>query len=364
MCIIRQIKSNNGSAMVIFALILTLILGFSALGIDMGRVAVEKAKFQNAIDAAALAGAQDLKSSSYPYDNATMTAAKTTAKNYSSNNGYSLVDGDITFAENSITIIKTTTVDYIFAKIFGLATKQITVRATAEIGSLGAAFDYAYFSGSQNSTLSLTGSHQSITGNVHSNKDFVASGSNSTITGSCEAVTTVTVGGSNMNINDRQPNSPIISMPDFSSIIKAQAEKAGHVYIGDQTFDSANLNLDEPIYVEGNVTINGSHFSGKGCILATGNITFNGSNLKVSSSDAICFYSQNGNIRVNGSHSTIEGILYAPNGDIQTSGSNQTINGRIISNTVTTVGSGLIVKSDPSDLVGLKSIIKSVKLVE
>ncbi len=44
----------------LFAFALTVVLGMTALVADIGLVAAEKSKFQNAIDAAALAAAHDL----------------------------------------------------------------------------------------------------------------------------------------------------------------------------------------------------------------------------------------------------------------------------------------------------------------
>ncbi len=99
--------------------------------------------------------------------------------------------------------------------------------------------------------------------------------------------------------NNRFPHADFVDMPDFSETIRLQAEAAGQVYIGNKTYNGSSIVVD-PIYVNGNVTVNGSSFVGKGCILATGNITFNGSNLNASTSDAVCFYSKNGNIIVNG----------------------------------------------------------------
>ncbi len=57
-------RNEDGQAMVMVALMMVVILGFSALAIDGGRLYIARSKMQNAADAAALAGAQDLPNAS------------------------------------------------------------------------------------------------------------------------------------------------------------------------------------------------------------------------------------------------------------------------------------------------------------
>ncbi|MDR3552320.1 MAG: pilus assembly protein TadG-related protein [Clostridia bacterium] len=342
-------KRKKGAVTVIFVFAFTLMMFFAAIVIDMGRVEIEKTKMQNAVDAATLAAALDLP------DTVQATAA---ANHYVELNGYSSSNITVSFSSsNTIVSVKSTkNVNYTLARVIGLNSTDVVTGASAQTQTIGAAFDYALFSGSSSATLTLNGSGLSVSGSTHSNASFIANGSCLTITGACEAVKTITVNGSGINILNRYPNSASISMPDFSDTIKAEAQQAGTYYNGDKTFNGSSMCVDEPIYVNGNLTVNGSNFTGKGCILATGNITFNGSNL-TASSNAVCFYSKTGSITVNGSGITLDGVLYAPaaspNGNILLNGSNQTINGRIVSNTVTINGSGLKVTSSSSDLACL-----------
>ena len=219
-----------------------------------------------------------------------------------------------------------------------------------------------FFQEAQRTTLIINGINQYVGGSSHTNKNFIANGSNITITGDCEAMGTITVNGSNINIDNRFPYSDFVDMPDFSETIRLQAEAAGQVYTGNKIYNGSSIVVNQPIYVDGNVTINGSSFVGKGCILATGNITFNGNNLNASTNDAVCFYSKNGNIIVNGSGITLDGILYAPNGSITMNGSNQTVHGRVIGNTVIINGSSLTIQSGTNDLRSLP--LSSVQLIK
>jgi len=64
---------ERGAVMVIFALLLVVMLGMAALVVDVGYATQKKRQLQNAVDAAALAGAQDLPN---------LTAAIATVKSY------------------------------------------------------------------------------------------------------------------------------------------------------------------------------------------------------------------------------------------------------------------------------------------
>lgn len=351
---LKWLKSNKGTSMIIFSLSLTVIIGFGAIVIDIGRANLERSIMQNAIDAAALAAAQDLPDTS---------KAAATANDYIRLNGYEPSEITITFSGSNKTISITghKEVNYTLARVLGFDSVIVSPGAAAQKIYISDCFDYALFSGSKTTTLVLNGSIQYVGGSCHTNKNFSASGTNITITGACEAATTITVNGSHNNIDNRYPNSPYIDMPDFSEMIRLQAENAGQLYIGDKTFDAGSIVVDEPIFVDGNVTVNGSRFVGKGCILATGNITFNGSNLNATTSDAVCFYSKNGNITVNGSNAVLDGMIYAPSGSITLNGSSQTINGRVISDTVIINGSDIHIQSGENDLSSLPS--KGVKLI-
>lgn len=352
---LSYLKSRKGTSMVLFALLLSVIMGFGAIVIDFGRVSIEKSMLQNAIDSSILAAAPDLPDS---------VKATETANHFIELNGYKPSDILITFSDSNkrIDITATKKVNYTFAKFLGFESMTLTPGAAAESGSIGQAFNYALFSGSKNSTLTLNGSSQYIGGSSHTNKNFVANGSKITITGACEAMTSISVNGSQINIPKRLPDSSYVEMPDFSETIKLQAESAGEIFEGNKIFNGSSLSLDHSIYVNGNLTVNGSKFKGKGCVLVTGNITFNGSNLNESTGDSVCFYSKSGNITINGSNAVFDGIIYSPNGSITMNGSNQTVNGRVIGNTVNINGSNLNIISGNNDLESLPT--KAARLVK
>lgn len=88
---------QNGSVLMLFVMILPLLLGFSALSVDISRVLLAKQELQNAADAAALAGgaALDDPGGETPYN---WTAAQQSARGMVGKNpvsGRVLTDGDV-----------------------------------------------------------------------------------------------------------------------------------------------------------------------------------------------------------------------------------------------------------------------------
>ena len=271
-----------------------------------------------------------------------------------------------------IEVVCTKNVSFSFARVLGFINRNVSARAVAEkSGMEKGPFDFTIFSGDPNFTLTFNGSNTTVNGSAHSNYKFSINGSNQLITGNAEAVSAFTMNGSHQTISGSVQASKIttnggnikigeeiesaaswIDMPDFSDMIQAEAEAAGQAYTGNKTYNGGYLNVDSPIYIDGNLTVNGSHFTGKGVVLVSGNITFNGSNLR-SSGASVCFYSENGNITINGAHAELDGLVYAPKGTISMNGSHQTVNGRVIGNKVNFNGSNYNFTAEPGDLDSL-----------
>ncbi|MFB0919494.1 MAG: pilus assembly protein TadG-related protein [Oscillospiraceae bacterium] len=373
----KLFKDEAGQSMVIFVLVFAVLCAGSALAIDLGRISLEQDRLQTAADSAALGGAQDLPSSS---------AAKSTAVKLAEQNGMLASEIAVSAPFNGdsekIEVVCTRTVSYTIATVLGLHSKTILASSVAEkTGMNTGPFNYTVFSGSSSDILAINGSSQYIKGNVHSNYKFNMYGSSQNITGSVEAVNSITmngscitvggacqaaaitVNGSGINIGSKVFSAaPIIDMPDFSEAIQAEAQAAGQAYNGNKTFNGSRVSVDSPIYVKGSLTVNGSDFTGSGVVLVSGSITFNGSNLMYSSKDSVCFYSESGNITINGSGIQLEGLVYAPNGTIMMNGSNQTINGRVIGKVLNFNGSSIRITSGEDDLSCLPKM--TVRLVE
>lgn len=356
---INELENNeSGNVIIIVALLMVVILGFAALVIDLGMVSYTQTRLQNAADAAALAGVRNLP---------TATTAKNTAITYAGKNGVlsteviatSPYNGDA----NKIEVVCTKTVVYSFAQVLGFTNTEVSARAVAQkSGSgLGAAFDYAIFSGNKypdplsfsvrlQNVLTMSGLTNVVNGSVHGNYNVDAN--TSTIIYNGEGVGTV-VGN---NIANKLPGSPYIEMPDFTSAvptIKEQAIAAGQYYSGNFSIANASsLNLNQPVYVEGDANLTGISFSGEGSIYVKGKIRITGSATSYASNSNICMYSgykssskADAAIDFSGSAHDFKGILYAPNGSILVTGSNYTFNGSVVGRVVDISGSNKTFKS-------------------
>jgi len=316
--------------MILFALALSVLLGFAAIVIDLGLVFIEKQNFQTAVDAAALAAAQELPDT---------PAATKTALEYLNSNGYvddEETDFEITFenSDQKININGSKKVDYTLAKVLGISDTTVYPVASAQGGGVGGAFNYTLFSGSTNKSLSMSGNHFEIGGSVHSNQKVELYCNMTRITGACEAVSTITAIGNNIRIGERFPNASVVDMPDFSEIAISQIQESGDVYNSSKTFSTNNVRFDKPTYVKGDLRFNCNTFMGKGIIIADGDITFSGNNLKIQNDEPVCFYSINGNINFYANSVTLDGIVYAPKGSVLFYGNEFTVNGRVVAKEV------------------------------
>lgn len=373
---LKRIKENeSGQSTVFLAIAITLIFGCSALAVDLGAGYLAKENVQNAADLSALSAASDLPNKNSARATAISTAGDNgiLSENVTVNTPY---NGDASLIE----VVCTKTVNYTFAKVLGFSDITVTGRAVARSSGNVGAFGYAVFSGDPSFTFSMTGSNTIIGGGVHANGNAFIAGENLRIDGVLEAGnsieiygTNVTVGGglqgarlntsgSGFNFGGRnQTAADYVEMPDFSETVRQEAQNAGNVYNGSQTFNGCSINVNHPLYIDGDLTINGDSFSGNGVVLVKGNITFNGSNVS-SAGGAICFYTETGNIQINGDSATLDGMLYAPNGSIIFNGSYQTVNGRVIANQVVFRGNSYTIGGGGTNINGLPQ--GGVQLVE
>jgi len=361
--ILKWFKNEAGQSIILIAISAVVLCGVAALVIDLGMVYVSKGQLQTAADAAALAAAHDLPSA---------TVAKSTAVEYAGYNGVAAADTTATTPyngnANQIEVVCKETVSYTFARVLGLNSTVVTARAVAERsgGGLGAAFDYAIFSGNKypdslsfsvklQNVLVMSGSSNIVNGNIHAN--YKIDTNTAYVNGVGEAVDTVT----GNNITTKMPGAPFIAIPDFSSVvpaIKEAATSAGQYYPGNfSSSNASSLNVSSPVYVEGNANLTGISFSGKGCIYVKGKIKITGSSTNYASNSSICMYSgytssykSDAAIDFSGSDKDFKGILYAPNGSILVTGSGYTFNGSIVGRVVDISGSNKTFKAaDASD---------------
>jgi len=129
----RLFKSEKGNVAVIVSLVLTAILGMSGFVIDMGTAYVEKANLANAIDAALLAGAQELPTNKIK--------AKSIMETYLVENGVALEDVEISIAADGLRadINARKNVDFTFSKVLGIDNAEVDEDGGVILGTASSA---------------------------------------------------------------------------------------------------------------------------------------------------------------------------------------------------------------------------------
>lgn len=338
------IGRENGQSLVVAALALTVLLGGAALAIDLGASYSAQQKLQNAADEAALAAVRVLAETvSDPG-----AAVRQAALDYAELNGAERANTTVTWPYKGnryqVEVVCKREMAYSFAGALGQEKGIVAARAVAECETLRGPFDYAIFSGDQHYELQFNAGHMVVNGSVHSNDDLSMNSGGITVNGNAEAVNKLAVRSSSISITGdciagrterngqtvSAENGPVLDMPDFTDIVKEAAKKAKTYYTGNKQFYGDDICLDDPIYVDGNVTFSSpTVIVGSGIIIATGDIIFNTGSVRAPDA-SVCFYSKNGKIQANLDTICIDGLLYAPNGLIQANANNFTVNGRIV----------------------------------
>ena len=126
-------RRESGQALVLAAAAMVLILGMAAMTIDVGMLLQERRDLQNAADAAALAGVQDLPAS--PAD------AVDSATTWAEQNGIGAgelegVTVSTTYAEDdTVTVQVERDVPWLFARVLGRGSDTVHAHAVARVGS-------------------------------------------------------------------------------------------------------------------------------------------------------------------------------------------------------------------------------------
>ncbi|NLF75241.1 MAG: pilus assembly protein, partial [Chloroflexi bacterium] len=130
-------KSQNGQTIVWLALILVVLLGMTALAIDVGGAYATKRQLQNAADAGALAGARAF------CEGSDAPAARSTAVNYAKDRNYAPTAVATASAEGvgggRVHAITSANMETSFAKVVGIDTIDVSADAIASCGASPAA---------------------------------------------------------------------------------------------------------------------------------------------------------------------------------------------------------------------------------
>lgn len=310
----RRFGRRDGQVLPLMAIGIPVLIGMAGISITVGTLYFGEAKLQNAVDAAALAGAQEMATGdpNAPGDQASLITLDDPISTQPS----------VVTQAHTVVATATANIPGSFAALFGHKYFTIHARAVAQYGP-GAAFNYAVFQGTTSPKPPLTfNGNDTVNGNVHSNTNITLRGSN-TITGVVNAVGTISDDGSN-STGSLQSNQPDITMPQWSMPAPPSVSSAA-------TTTSITLNGGQTLngnwIVSGNVVINGSDNTINGSIetIDGGSITINGSNNVINGS--LLATGGAGGIAVNGGSNTITGSVYTEGGGSITYGGNDTVDG-------------------------------------
>jgi Flp pilus assembly protein TadG len=352
-------RSERGQIVIIYALMLPVLLGMVALGVDVAYVFSEKRDVQSAADLAALAGAYDLP------DAASGAPAK--ARSFATKNGFTNgVDGvGVSVAtpykgdNRKIEVTITRVAPTFFGRVLGVASVNITARAVAYSDPAG----YALFAtktgcGANNQeAIQWSGSTAIADGRVHSNSGIKVSGSDNSITGATTYVCDKHISGSS-NTFGSGPTKTGTKTPPVSftadDFLPCTFTIADGKDIGSdegswwESPGKSSKKLKPGIYcATGLIKLSGSDLSGTVTLVAkgaNGKVHVSGSNfnLKPYVKDVLIYAesSQPDAAKLSGSGGTWEGVLYGPNGQVDISGSgNLAYRGMIVSSTIKLSGS-------------------------
>lgn len=351
-----RLYGRRGQSLVIVLVILPLLVGAAALGVSVATWYNAQAWLQNAVDAAAIAGAQAVVQgdANAPSDQASWVTR----------NDPSAQDVSVVLLPNTPFTVQaqaTVKVSGTFAALFGERTVPVTATARASYGPSGP-FAYAVFqaaSGVDDTPLTFNGGdHVAPYGNtltaanVHSNDGLLLNG-NVTIQGACTAASAITDNGNATCTQGLVPHSSILPLPTWTT--QALTQQATSTY--GSPSDPTELTVNGATTVSGNwlvygsVTLNGG-ITGPGSITAIGgSITLNGSDVTSGSNGlGVCLAAipttsdPTPGVTLNGSVQ-VTGIVYAPAGSVTFNG-NDTVQGAVVGQYVVLNGS-VAVEDDP-----------------
>ena len=133
-------KTERGQALIMFALGLAVLLGFTAMAIDVGLLYEDRRHLQNTADAAALAGVVDLPQNP--------SEAKAKAQEWALKHDLTLaqiktIEVRSTFAANDTLYVEVEQeFGWLFARALGMTTSDVGAKAAARVGSYAGGHDF------------------------------------------------------------------------------------------------------------------------------------------------------------------------------------------------------------------------------
>lgn len=202
--------------------------------------------------------------------------------------------------------------------------------------------DYVIYSGDG---ILVNTNQAVINGNVFSGSDLTFTGQETCfINRSLNAAKT---GGT---VRALQTESGRAEMPDYTAKLRSGFAYE-QFFSGDAELSAAEYDLSGSVRSTGRLHLDRTPLRGKGCVRAKGDIQYDA--VKNADDSAAIFYSEDGNITVQGTKLVLNGIFYAPNGTVELNAKELTVNGAIVAKKVELNGTRLTVNEMGSEYTSL-----------
>ena len=351
----RRRRAERGAVAVAVAILLPVIVGIAGLVIDVGSWYSTQAQLQNAADAAALAGAQDLPNNSSSANAAAQTLA---ADNVSGATVTPVTPYNGNSSEIQVTVSKRGSV--LFASIFGISGPTITASAVAQSVQTQGTGGFIYAGSTACNAISIISSGKVTATSLWSNGGITATGQGITVTGqvdvgtsSCPFPGTLTPPGATSVSTYTGwpvplPTSAQGNLP--SSCSSASISITGPSWLSSNPPGIYCTTGTISITNSGSMTFNGYEFVSESTsataisVTTSGNTTFNGycpSSCSAGGTPQTLFYATAGGVSfANSGSGTFTGDIFAPNGPVNLTVSGGTDVGFIEASTVALTSSG------------------------
>jgi Flp pilus assembly protein TadG len=341
-------RAERGSVAVIVAILLPVIIGIAGLAIDVGSWYLTQAQLQNAADAAAIAGAQDLPNNP---TGAAAAAQTQVTDNVSGATVTSVTPYNGSSSQIQVTVSKRSTVS--FAAVLGIGAPTVTASAVATASQGTGNFIYA--ASTACNAISIATSGQLAATSLWSNGGITVSGQHTTVSGqvdignsACPFPSQLTPpGATSVGTNTGWP----VPLPTTAQGNMSSSCSSASIVITDSSWLSANppgiycTTGFVLIFNSGSLTFNGYEFVSENTspnaiyVSTSGNTTFTG--YSAGSAPQTLFYATAGGINFNNSGSgALTGYVFAPNGQVSFSVSGNTDTGFIEASTIALSNSG------------------------
>jgi Flp pilus assembly protein TadG len=351
----RRRRAERGSVAVIVAILLPVIVAIAGLVIDVGSWYETKAQLQNAADAAALAGAEDLPGS----PGSAAAAAQTYA-------GYNVSGATVTSvtpyngdsSQIQVTVSKQASVS--FASILGITGPTVTATAVAQVTQSQGSGGFIYTASTACNAISIIASGKVATTSLWSNGGITAVGQGISVSGqadvansSCPFPSQLTPPGpTSVSTYTGWPTPlPTTAQGNFPSSCSSAS-----ISITSSSWTSSNppgiycTTGTISITNSGGMTFTGYEFVSESSsasaisVVSSGNLTLSGycpTSCSSGSTPQTLFYATAGGISfVNSGNSSFTGDVFAPNGQVGLSVSGGTNTGFVEASTIALTSSG------------------------